>query len=308
MKFSVVPIRHRGGLGCVPGGPREPGGERCPPAGGRARGGAQAGRRERPLAFTLIELLVVIAIIAILAAMLLPALSRSKAKGQGIVCLNNLRQLQVAWGLYADENVDRLVNNHGIDQTRQQRQNWANNVEDWGNSPDNTNRLLLTQAKLGPYTSQSADIFKCPADKSMAADGPRIRSMSMNSLVGDPGVLTNRFNPAYVQFFRSIDLVAPATTFVFLDEHPDTINDGFFMNRLADEQWGNLPASYHNGACSLSFADGHEEGHRWVVGGAGGTVRPPVQGGVGGTFPAQPPTDFDWLKQRSSVLKAAGLP
>ncbi len=123
----------------------------------------------------------------------------------------------------------------------------------------------------------------------------------MNSLMGDPGVLTNRFNPAYLQFFKSADLVTPAQLFLFLDEHPDTINDGFFMNRLEEYTWGNLPASYHNGATSFSFTDGHLETHRWVVAGPGGTVRPPVNGGVGGTFPASPHTDYDWLKERSSI-------
>ena len=125
----------------------------------------------------------------------------------------------------------------------------------------------------------------------------------MNSLVGDPGELTNRYNPAYVQFLKSAELITPAQIFVFLDEHPDTINDGFFMNRLEEPTWGNLPASYHNGATSFSFADGHTETHRWVVTVPGGTIRPPVKGGVGGTFPAFPPIDFDWLKERSSVKK-----
>ena len=181
----------------------------------------------RKSGFTLIELLVVIAIIAILAALLLPALSKSKAKAQGIGCLNNARQLTTAWFLYADEEQDRFVNNHGRDETRQKRQTWANNVEDWLNSDDNTNLTLLTEAKLASYLGKSAGVFKCPADKSVAASGPRIRSMSMNSLVGDPGELTNRYNPTYVQFFKSADLINPSQIFVFLDEHPDTINDGY---------------------------------------------------------------------------------
>jgi prepilin-type processing-associated H-X9-DG protein len=122
----------------------------------------------------------------------------------------------------------------------------------------------------------------------------------MNSLVGDPGVLTNQFNPAYLQFFKSGDFRAPAETFVFLDEHPDTINDGFFMNRLHEAKWGNLPASYHNGAANLSYADGHMATRRWVV---PDTVRPPREGGAGGGFAAVPSTDFDWLKERSSQLR-----
>jgi len=250
--------------------------------------------------FTLIELLVVIAVIAILAGLLLPALSQAKGRAQAITCLNNIKQLSLAWFLYADENEDRLVNNHGKPETTAKRNTWANNVEDWGNSDDNINPIYVTDSLLGPYTGKSAALFKCPSDKTPAANGQRIRSMSMNALVGDPGELTNKFNPAYTQFFRNSDLVNPANTFVFLDEHPDTINDGFFVNRLDDYQWGNLPASYHNGGANISFADGHTEAHRWVV---AGTIRPPVPGGVGGIIPASPPTDFQWLKDRTSVRK-----
>jgi prepilin-type processing-associated H-X9-DG protein/prepilin-type N-terminal cleavage/methylation domain-containing protein len=251
-------------------------------------------------AFTLIELLVVIAIIAILAGLLLPALAQTKGRAQSLACLSNVRQLQTAWFLYADENEDRLVNNHGKPETVARRNTWANNVQDWGNSDDNINPIYLTDSLLGPCVGRSAPVYKCPSDKTPAANGQRIRSMSMNAMVGDPGELTNRFNPDYLQFFILADIRDPANIFVFLDEHPDTINDGFFVNRLEDYQWGNLPASYHNGAANISFADGHSETHRWVV---GGTIRPPVPGGAGGGFAASPATDFQWLKDRTSVRK-----
>jgi prepilin-type N-terminal cleavage/methylation domain-containing protein/prepilin-type processing-associated H-X9-DG protein len=247
--------------------------------------------------FTLIELLVVIAIIAILAAMLLPALSTAKAKAQTVGCINNIRQLALAWSLYPDENGEWLVNNHGIDETRAARQNWVNNVMDWGTAEENTNVAYLISGKLTPLLALNTLVYKCPSDRSMAENGPRTRSYSMNSLVGNPGVLTNKFNPDYAQFFKLTEIKAPSATFVFLDEHPDTLNDGFFMNRLNEDKWGNLPASHHNGAANLSFADGHIETHRWVV---PDTIRPAIKGGAGGGFPAVPPTDYQWLREHSS--------
>jgi prepilin-type N-terminal cleavage/methylation domain-containing protein/prepilin-type processing-associated H-X9-DG protein len=251
--------------------------------------------------FTLIELLVVIAIIAILAALLLPTLGRSKAKAEGITCASNIRQLSVAWHLYADDNGDLLVNNHGVPETLARRQTWANNVEDWLDGDGNTNFVYLTDSMLGPYANRATKIYKCPSDREPAANGERIRTMSMNAQVGNPGEITNRFNPLYVQFFKQAEIPNPAGIFVFLDEHCDSINDGFFVNRLEDYVWGNLPGSYHNGAVNLSFADGHVESHRWLV---ADTVQPPRANVVRGRqLPAAPATDFDWLKQRTSFKK-----
>jgi len=251
-------------------------------------------------AFTLLELVLVIAIIAVLAALLLPALGKSKTKAEGMTCASNLRQLSLAWVLYADDNGELLVNNHGVPETLARRQTWANNVEDWLDGPDNTNTIYLTDSKLGPYANRSAKIYKCPSDREPAANGPRIRSMSMNAMVGNPGELTNRFNPLYVQFYKAAQVPNPSMIFVFLDEHCDTLNDGFFVNRLEDYRWGNMPGSYHNGAVNLSFVDGHQESHRWII---ADTVRPARQGAARGGFPATPPTDFEWLKARTSFKK-----
>jgi prepilin-type N-terminal cleavage/methylation domain-containing protein/prepilin-type processing-associated H-X9-DG protein len=251
-------------------------------------------------AFTLIELLVVIAIIALLAALLLPALAKSKAKAEAVTCSNNIQQLTLAWILYSEDNGDEFVNNHGVPETLARRQTWANNVEDWQSSDDNTNLVYLSDSMLGPYADRSTRIYKCPSDREPAPNGPRIRSMSMNGLVGDPGELTNRFNPLYVQFYKMADVPSPSSIFVFLDEQADTLNDGFFVNRLDDYAWGNLPGSYHSGAVNLSFVDGHLESHRWMV---PGTIRPVLRTRID-KFPAAPATDFEWLKVRTSLKKS----
>jgi prepilin-type N-terminal cleavage/methylation domain-containing protein/prepilin-type processing-associated H-X9-DG protein len=250
--------------------------------------------------FTLIELLVVIAIIAILAGMLLPALSKAKTKAQAIACGNHLRQLSLGWILYADDFSDCLVNNHAKVETTARRQSWVNNIEDWGNTADNTNLALITNGKLAPYVSLATAIYKCPADHAVAANGPRIRSVSMNACVGDPGQALDQFNPNYVQFFKTTDFPQPTQFFVFLEEHPDTINDGFFVNTWDQVKWGNLPASYHNGAANLHFADGHIESHRWAT---ADTVRPARAGATGGGFVPNPLTDFQWLKDHATLRK-----
>ena len=250
--------------------------------------------------FTLVELLVVVGVIAILAALLLPALTITKGGALSMSCGSNLRQLSLAWVLYAGDNADVLVNNHGVPETLARRQTWANNVEDWLPSDDNTNLTLLSDSKLGPFAGHNARIYKCPSDRTPAPNGERIRSISMNAQVGNPGELTNRFNPLYVQFYKLAEMRNPAGIFVFLDEHADTINDGFFVNVLESSDWGNLPGSYHKGGANFTFADGHLESHHWL---APGTVRAVMKARFP-AFPAAPATDFDWVKARMSYKAA----
>src|SRR5262245_61537275 len=228
---------------------------------------------------TLIELLVVIALIAALAALLLPTLNRARARAQGYQSLNNTRQLLLAWILYSDDHNGRLAYNlggpaGGKDPARKTDQNWVNNNLTWELDSDNTNTATLTEASLGSYANKVASVYRCPADRALsdvqrkAGWTARVRSYSMNAMVGDAGELSaegyNENNPKYVQFFRLGDIPLPADIFVFVEEHPDSINDGYFLNQFYTNVWIDLPASDHNGAAPFAFADGHGQLRRWV--------------------------------------------
>jgi prepilin-type N-terminal cleavage/methylation domain-containing protein/prepilin-type processing-associated H-X9-DG protein len=266
-------------------------------------------------AFTLIELLVVIAIIAILAAIGGPALARAKARGQSTRCMNNLRQFGLVLHLYAGDHEDALPYNMGpggIKQTAAARTylNWVNNVMTWDLEPDNTNEFLLTAGGLGPYFSGVSTVYRCPSDTALdpvqwnAGWSHRVRSVSMNAMLGNAGEFLegglNTNNPGYKQFFRMSDIPAPSRIFAFVEEHPDSINDGYFLNRFYSYKWNDLPASYHNGGADFVFADGHVENRKWRV---ASTMPPPVPGGARLPFyvPQSEAADLYWVLSRTSV-------
>ena len=251
--------------------------------------------------FTLIELLVVIAIIAILAAMLLPALSRAKTKAEGISCLNNLREMQLAWHMYADDNGDRLAQNQGSLSTSN---SWTTGNLSWdlppkAVNPDNYDTDKLLGGQLGTYVAKTVGAFKCPADKFPGARGPRVRSISMNGFMGDTDNINGGLNPGWKIFLKtsSITVPTPSMAWVLLDEHPDSINDCLFSVIMIGTQWTDVPASYHNRACGFSFADGHGETKKWLD---SNTVQPVLFVNPSAGNQKSSPHDMVWLQQRTS--------
>jgi len=269
-------------------------------------------------AFTLIELLVVIAIIGVLASLLVPAIARASGSGRQIFCQNNLRQLGIAWIGYAQDHDDHITYNLGAADIeklleRGEHYNWANSLLDWNVQPGNTNELLNTQASLGPYVAANAAIFRCPSDNVLsslqrqAGWSHRSRTYSMNAMVGNAGAFTfggtNVNNPEYRQFMTLAEINAPSSIFAFIEEHPNSINDGYFLNKGDSSEWFDLPASFHNGGANLAFSDGHQELRRWQ---RASTKKPAAPDVFSYPLPltANDLADLKWVVSRMSTYSA----
>lgn len=267
---------------------------------------------KREHAFTLIELLVVITIIGILASLILPSLAKSKQQAQGMKCISNLKQLTTAWIAYAGDAADLLVTNTaGNNVTGETTNSWASGWEDWADptNPDNTNinTLMSPLGILWPY-SRSLQIYQCPSDPSIinrnGGTQPLIRSVSMNLRMNGsdwPDAPIAEYNNP--NRLSAIINPAPANAFVFLDERIDSINDGYFVVEMDETNQnaviGNVPANYHNGCCSISFADGHCETHHWQD----PRTEPPLNPySMQDGWSAPNDVDIAWIQQHCSAL------
>jgi prepilin-type processing-associated H-X9-DG protein len=237
---------------------------------------AKCCERGQTKAFTLTELVVLISIICLVVCAVIPVLARPRQDVHSIMCLNQKRQLCVAWQMYADENAGALVPNMngGAAMGGGGDPGYASGWLDWTSRGDNTNVNFLvnqTNAKLAPYVKGTSYLYKCPSDNYLSSVQKslgwtqRVRSISANIAIGAGNAEAGPWDNLYrhVRKISEFRFPTPAETWVFLDEHPDSINDpGFFPPNATS--WIDLPATYHEGAAAFALVDGHVEMHRWM--------------------------------------------
>jgi prepilin-type N-terminal cleavage/methylation domain-containing protein/prepilin-type processing-associated H-X9-DG protein len=214
-------------------------------------------------AFTLIELLVVIAIIAILAALLLPVLSQAKEKANRAFCLNNQKQLHLAWQMYADENGGILASN-GWDFRSANVAESPTNAWVTGNAGLDTNPATITSGTIYPYV-KSVQVYRCPADHStvLGTSTLTLRSYSLSCYMGGPPA---DITWGVIPLHQASQITKPSTTLTFLEEDISTIDDGHFLYSATINNWLNIPAWRHDNGDTLTFADGHVEYWKWRSG------------------------------------------
>jgi prepilin-type processing-associated H-X9-DG protein len=281
-------------------------------------------RRAPTNAFALIDLLFITVFVGLLAILSASAVASVRQRNLSGECMGNQRELVTAWTLYAAENGDNLCNNFTIPDTLQTMttgkfENWANNVMTWigdgsTESQSTTNVDWVKRSVLAPYAADPVRMVKCPADNYLSLAqrrknrGTRVRSYSMNAFMGRADTSSSSLSGrswaeggAYRQFLKSSDIPDPGKTWVTIEEHPDSINDGFFYVPANATAWGDLPGTFHNSGTTFSFADGHVELRKW----RSRTVVLRINYALGNTrpFDALGRQDFQWYRERVGYVR-----